>query len=148
MGNLMEFSGAYEIRINGRIVERKSNQITASMMDPIGDLIGTPSSSAITTLYPTAIAIGTGTAAPAITDTALANQTASFSVSAVSRSAERSSPITIVASAYVPSGNAYNFQEIGVFASARMLSRSVLSGPISKAIDDDLSITWTLTVRY
>lgn len=141
----MKLTGALTIALNGKVVQETHNMVVtvgknwvAQMMDDNEIAMGW-------------MAVGTGTAAAALTDTQLVTEHAD-SRPVVSTSVVNN-VITYVATWPAGSGTSVSppLAEAGIFnSSARldgdMLARTVFNGTIAKDVSDVLTITWAITV--
>jgi hypothetical protein len=97
-------------------------------------------------VFPSHIAIGTGTTAAAVTDTALVTE---VDRNALISDSAATGVITYKAFFSKAEANGNTIAEVGLFdaaSSGNMFCRSVLSSTIAKTSTVSLSVTWTITL--
>ena len=141
MNESVNIAGEVEVLLNGVVVVKKKNLVVRAGSSLLASAILT--GSGFTPF--SAIAIGTGTTAPTVTDTTLQTEIyrAAYTTSSVSTNVVN---LSVILGAGVGVGL---ITEAGIFnnttSGGTMFSR-VLFGPVNKDSVDILTINWTLTV--
>ena len=131
--------GDVVIKLNDEVVLEKKNLIVTAGKAFLASAVLNSSSSPFTYM-----AIGTGTAAAAVTDTALATE---LTRSAFTTSSVASNVVTLTTT-YAAGTGTGTLTEAGILnnsSGGTLLSRVVFAA-ISKGAADSLTITWTITV--
>jgi hypothetical protein len=139
VNDILSMRGDVEITLNGDIVLEKKNLIVTAGKAFLASAVINSSASPFTNM-----AIGTGTTAAALTDTALGSELArsAFTTSSVA------SNVVTLSTTYAAGTGTGALTEAGIFnagSGGTMLSRVVFSA-INKGAADSLTITWTITV--
>jgi hypothetical protein len=141
MIEMYELKGSLKIELNGKVVLDKHNLVVNN-----GKAFGVSrlfSNAEFAVL--SAIGLGAGTTAPAVTDTQLQSQLA---VQAFDGPATRTSNSESATTTFGPGVGTGLVTEAGLFsgtgAGANMFSRSTFTG-IPKGVGDTLAVTWTVT---
>jgi hypothetical protein len=139
VNDLLSMRGDVVIKLNDEVVLEKKNLIVTAGKAFLASAVLNSSSSPFTYM-----AIGTGTAAAAVTDTALATE---LTRSAFTTSSVASNVVTLTTT-YAAGTGTGTLTEAGILnnsSGGTLLSRVVFSA-INKGSADSLTITWTITV--
>jgi hypothetical protein len=139
VNDLLSMRGDVVIKLNDEVVLEKKNLIVTAGKAFLASAVLNSSSSPFTYM-----AIGTGTAAAAVTDTALATE---LTRSAFTTSSVASNVVTLTTT-YAAGTGTGTLTEAGILnnsSGGTLLSRVVFAA-ISKGAADSLTITWTITV--
>jgi hypothetical protein len=139
MNDFLTLRGDVKIEVNGETVLEKKNLIVNAGKNFLASALINSSTSPFTYM-----AVGTGTTAAAVTDTALTSELARQAFTSASAAANVVTFVTTYA-AGVATGA---LTEAGIFnasSSGTLLSHVVFSA-INKGAADSLTITWTITV--
>lgn len=139
VNDLLSMRGDVVIKLNDEVVLEKKNLIVTAGKAFLASAVLNSSSSPFTYM-----AIGTGTAAAAVTDTALATE---LTRSAFTTSSVASNVVTLTTT-YAAGTGTGTLTEAGILnnsSGGTLLSRVVFAA-ISKGSADSLTITWTITV--
>ena len=130
--------GIVIIRVNGRLWSRRGNLVVLDGIYDILDLMVGQGS------IPSYIAVGTGTTAPADTDTALENEVYRTSLADSYRSGNQA-----IFSAFIDAGsaNGYTLSEVGLFAGdGRLIARALIDPPINKNSSMTITVDWVINL--
>jgi hypothetical protein len=139
VNDLLSMRGDVVIKLNDEVVLEKKNLIVTAGKAFLASAILNSSTSPFTYM-----AIGTGTTAAAVTDTALATE---LTRSAFTTSSVASNVVTLTTT-YAAGTGTGTLTEAGILnnsSGGTLLSRVVFSA-INKGSADSLTITWTITV--
>lgn len=139
VNDLLSMRGDVVIKLNDEVVLEKKNLIVTAGKAFLASAILNSSTSPFTYM-----AIGTGTTAAAVTDTALATE---LTRSAFTTSSVASNVVTLTTT-YAAGTGTGTLTEAGILnnsSGGTLLSRVVFAA-ISKGSADSLTITWTITV--
>jgi|TARA_R110000868_G_scaffold189763_1_gene433304 hypothetical protein len=139
VNDLLSMRGDVVIKLNDEVVLEKKNLIVTAGKAFLASAVLNSSTSPFTYM-----AIGTGTTAAAITDTALATE---LTRSAFTTSSVASNVVTLTTT-YAAGTGTGTLTEAGILnnsSGGTLLSRVVFSA-INKGSADSLTITWTITV--
>ena len=139
VNDLLSMRGDVVIKLNNEVVLEKKNLIVTAGKAFLASAVLNSSTSPFTYM-----AIGTGTTAAAITDTALVTE---LTRSAFTTSSVASNVVTLTTT-YAAGTGTGTLTEAGILnnsSGGTLLSRVVFSA-INKGSADSLTITWTITV--
>jgi hypothetical protein len=139
VNDLLSMRGDVVIKLNDEVVLEKKNLIVTAGKAFLASAVLNSSTSPFTYM-----AIGTGTTAAAVTDTALATE---LTRSAFTTSSVASNVVTLTTT-YAAGTGTGTLTEAGILnnsSGGTLLSRVVFAA-ISKGSADSLTITWTITV--
>jgi hypothetical protein len=139
INDLLSMRGDVVIKLNDEVVLEKKNLIVTAGKAFLASAVLNSSTSPFTYM-----AIGTGTTAAAVTDTALATE---LTRSAFTTSSVASNVVTLTTT-YAAGTGTGTLTEAGILnnsSGGTLLSRVVFAA-ISKGSADSLTITWTITV--
>lgn len=139
VNDLLSMRGDVVIKLNDEVVLEKKNLIVTAGKAFLASAVLNSSTSPFTYM-----AIGTGTTAAAVTDTALATE---LTRSAFTTSSVASNVVTLTTT-YAAGTGTGTLTEAGILnnsSGGTLLSRVVFSA-INKGSADSLTITWTITV--
>jgi hypothetical protein len=139
VNDLLSMRGDVVIKLNDEVVLEKKNLIVTAGKAFLASAVLNSSTSPFTYM-----AIGTGTTAAAVTDTALATE---LTRSAFTTSSVASNVVTLTTT-YAAGTGTGTLTEAGILnnsSGGTLLSRVVFAA-ISKGAADSLTITWTITV--
>jgi hypothetical protein len=140
MHDTITLSGDVQVLLNNEVVlEKKNLVVTAGKGYLASALIAAPASPFVS------MAIGTGTTAATVADTALQTETAR----AVFTSSSVASNVATLSTTFIAGSGTGAITEAGIFTNASsggtMLSHVVFSA-VNKGSTDTLTINWTITV--
>lgn len=138
---LRGFVSVEVIHDDGTTVIEQANVVTNVGRNKFAELIAQDTSA-----FPSHIAIGTGSTAATVTDTALGTE---VDRNALASDSATTGVITYKAFFSKSEANGNTIAEVGLFdaaASGNMFCRSVLSSTVAKTASVSLSITWTITL--
>lgn len=134
-------TGTVAIILNGRCVKEVNNLVVDSGKNLICERLNDNS-----TAVPSHIAIGDGSSAPVVGDTALDNELAREAI-ATRSVATNTIEYTANFAAGVGTGSIIEAGLLNAAVGGTMVCRTLFSGVVTKGAGDSLGLTWTLTVN-